>query len=127
VAWGGGGRAGRTTPSTTGTPTVATAALNPTTASNFVLGWFRSTTHETRSAWNKMEVTSRPKFEEFAEYAANYDEMVPDSNPEVAAKGEDFLVKGKITLTRKGKKSTDEYEVLVKLVDGELKVAEYRH
>jgi serine/threonine protein kinase len=118
----GGGRGDGTAHS----PTKTSAALNPTSASNFVLGWFRSTKHETRSAWDKMEATTRPTYEEFAEYAAGYDELVPDSNPEVAARDGGFLVTGKITLTKIGKADIEVYKVLVTLVDGELKIAEYK-
>jgi serine/threonine protein kinase len=104
----------------------ASAVLNPTSACNFVIGWFRSTKNETRSAWNRMDEATRPSFEEFAEYAADYDEMVPDSNPEVAAKGNDFLVAGQVTVTKNGATKARDYQVLVRLVDGELKVAEYK-
>jgi hypothetical protein len=98
-------------------------ALTPTLASNFVLGYFRSITHETRSSWEKMAADSRPSYAEFERSTAEYDEMVPDTNPEVAAKDGGYLVIGKVTLTGNGQKTVRDYQALVTLVDGQPKIA----
>jgi eukaryotic-like serine/threonine-protein kinase len=100
--------------------------LTPTSACNFVIGWIRFTKNEPQTAWDRMDPATRPTFEEFAEYAADYDQMIPDSNPEVAAKEGGYLVAGKVTLFKNGTSDTKDYKVLVNLVDGELKVSEYK-
>ena len=97
--------------------------LTEQVASNFVLGYFRSARHETRSSWDKMAEDSRPSFAEYEQSIVVYDEVAPVANPEVARQGDEFLVVGKVKLTSKGKTTVETYRVTVKLVDGQPKIA----
>ncbi len=105
--------------------TAKAVELTPTVAGNFVLGWLRSAKTETQSSWDKMDPASRPSYDEYAKDMGQYDEIVPSANPEVAAKGDDYLVTGTVTLTQGGRSNVKDYQVLVKMVDGQLKIAEY--
>ncbi|HEX6345737.1 serine/threonine-protein kinase [Umezawaea sp.] len=112
-----------------GAPTSTTGSgqavvLTDQVASNFVLGYFRAMKHESRTSWEKMAEATRPPYDEFVESVARYDEVVPQANPEVAAKGPDFLVIGKVDLVEDGRRTVDTYRVLVTLVDGEPKIAD---
>jgi serine/threonine protein kinase len=109
----------------TGSPN-GSGLLTPTSACNFVIEWFHRTKNEPQAAWDWMDPATRPTFEEFANYAADYDQMIPDSNPEVAAKEGGYLVAGKVTLFKNGTSDTKDYQVLVSLIDGELKVTEHK-
>ncbi|MET1075389.1 MAG: hypothetical protein ABWY11_22265, partial [Umezawaea sp.] len=109
--------------SVTGTPKAV--EITPTIAGNFALGWFRSAKNETQASWDKMDPDSRPSYDDYVKKMETVDEMVPEPNPEVSAKGEDYLVVVKVKRTENGRTSVEDQKVLVKLVDGELKIAEY--
>ncbi|WNV90808.1 serine/threonine-protein kinase [Umezawaea sp. Da 62-37] len=99
--------------------------LTPTVAGNFALGWLRSAKNETQASWDKMDPASRPTYDDYMAKMETVDEMVPKPNPEVSAKGDDYLVVVEVEVTANGRTAVEDRKVLVKLVDGELKVAEY--
>jgi len=96
--------------------------FNATVASNFVLGYLRSMKNETRTSWDKLAADTRPSYDEYERSAADFDQLIPDPNPEVAAKGSTFLVFGKVDVIKDGKETHESYRFTVKLVDGEPKI-----
>ncbi|MEO6088131.1 MAG: protein kinase [Umezawaea sp.] len=125
------GMFGDTAQSSTGStgptgPAEDASLLTPTSACNFVIGWFRLTKNEPQTAWDRMDPATRPPFEKFTRYAGNHDEIIPDTNPDVAAKEGGYLVTGQVTFKSNGQMTgVEHYEVLVSLVDGELKLTEH--
>ena len=111
-------------PTTTESSAAKPVALNATVASNFVLGYFRSAKNETRTSWEKMAEDRRPSFADYEKAMEDFDEVVPDANPEVAKKGDDYLVIGKVNLVKNGKTTSRAYRITVKLVDGQPKIYE---
>ncbi len=114
------GNAQPSTGTTSTTPKVV--ALDATVASNFVLGYYRSIKNETRTSWNKMAEGSRPPYADFVRTMAEYDQVVPEPNPEVAAKGDGYLVLVKVRFTTRGKTTVETRRIAVEVVDGELKI-----
>ncbi|MFD9734056.1 protein kinase [Umezawaea sp. NPDC059074] len=111
-------------PTTTESAAAKPVTLNATVASNFVLGYFRSAKNETRTSWEKMGEDKRPTFAEYEQSVAAFDEVTPDANPEVAKKGDDYLVIGKVRLVKNGKTTARSYRITVRLVDGQPKIYE---
>jgi serine/threonine protein kinase len=98
-------------------------SFTPTDAADLVVNHYSSLHHDPKYVWdNDLPDGERPPFEEFRARWAQYDTVTPDGNPEVAQRGNGYVVDIKITVTQGTRASVDIYRVQVEQRDGTPKI-----